>query len=35
MSPDYYNTQDILKTPHGDFLFYRLDRLEAAGLTTL
>jgi aconitate hydratase len=35
MSPDIFDTQDILKTPYGDYSIYRLDRLEAAGLTRL
>ena len=35
MSPDYFDTQDTLNTPYGDYLIYRLDRLEAAGLTRL
>ncbi len=35
MYPDYFNTQAKLNTPHGDFLIYRLDRLETAGLARL
>ncbi len=35
MSQDYFKTRDILKTSHGEYVIYRLDRLEAQGLTTL
>jgi aconitate hydratase len=35
MSPDYFDTLDTLKTPHGDVSLYRLDRLERAGLLRL
>ena len=35
MSPDYFDTRDTLKTPHGEVSIYRLDRLEQAGLVRL
>ena len=35
MSHDYFNSHSILKTPHGDYSIYRLDRLEKDGLTRL
>ncbi len=35
MSQDYFNTRDILETSHGEYVFYRLGRLEEQGLTTL
>ncbi len=35
MNQDYFNTRDTLKTAHGEYVFYRLDRLEAQGLTNL
>ncbi len=35
MPEDYFGARDILKTKHGDYTIYRLERLEAAGLTQL
>ncbi len=35
MSKDYFNSRDVLRTSHGDYIFYRLDRLEKDGLTKL
>jgi aconitate hydratase len=35
MIQDYFGARDILQTPHGDYIFYRLDRLENEGLTRL
>jgi aconitate hydratase len=35
MPQDFFNTRDHLKTSQGNFVFYRLDRLESAGLTRL
>jgi aconitate hydratase len=32
---DYFESRDILKTAQGDFVIYRLDRLEEAGLIEL
>jgi aconitate hydratase len=32
---DHFGTLDTLKTRHGDYAMYRLDRLEAQGLTRL
>ncbi len=35
MKRDYFNSKDVLKTSHGDYVFYRLEKLEADGLTQL
>jgi len=35
MTRDYFQARDILKFDHGEYVFYRLDRLEIAGLVTL
>lgn len=35
MTQDYFQSRSVLKTPHGDYLIYRLDQLEKAGLTRL
>ena len=35
MAQDYFHSRDLLNTPHGNYHIYRLDRLEAAGLTRL
>ena len=35
MVQDYFNSRDTLFTSHGDYLIYRLDKLEQAGLTKL
>jgi len=35
MTQDYFNTRDTLETSHGEYVFYRLGRLEEQGLTTL
>ncbi len=35
MNQDFFGARDILKTTHGDYVFYRLDRLEMDGLTHL
>ena len=35
MKQDYFGARDTLQTPHGDYIFYRLDRLENEGLTRL
>jgi len=35
MSKDYFEARDVLQTSYGDFVIYRLDRLEHAGLTSL
>ncbi len=35
MNQDYFDTRDTLKTAYGEYVFYRLDRLEAQGLTNL
>ncbi len=35
MAKDYFNSKDVLSTPHGDYVFYRLEKLEDAGLTNL
>jgi aconitate hydratase len=32
MPIDYFNARDVLTTSQGDFVFYRLSRLERAGL---
>jgi aconitate hydratase len=35
MSQDYFDSRDLLKTPHGAFTIYRLTALEKAGLIHL
>ena len=35
MKKNIFNTKDVLRTSHGDYVFYRLDKLEAQGLTEL
>ncbi|MDH5506560.1 MAG: aconitate hydratase AcnA [Anaerolineae bacterium] len=35
MQEDYFNSKDTLKTQQGDYTIYRLDKLEADGLTQL
>jgi len=35
MPLDFFNARDLLKTSHGDYIIYRLDSLEKAGLTNL
>lgn len=35
MSQDYFNARDALKTSHGEYIIYRLSRLEEAGITQL
>jgi aconitate hydratase len=35
MPEDLFNARDTLKTSHGDYIFYRLSKLEQAGLTHL
>ncbi len=35
MSNPFAAARDVLKTPHGDFVIYRLDYLEKQGLTNL
>jgi aconitate hydratase A / 2-methylisocitrate dehydratase len=35
MYQDYFNTRDMLKTSHGEYAIYRLDKLERVGLTRL
>ncbi len=35
MVKDSFNARDTLKTPHGEYVFYRLQALEEAGLTRL
>ncbi len=35
MIQDYFNAREVLKTSFGDYIIYRLDKLEQAGLTTL
>ncbi|MEN8173812.1 MAG: aconitase family protein, partial [Chloroflexota bacterium] len=35
MSQDYFNTRDVLKTDHGNYVYYRLNQLEKDGLTEL
>jgi hypothetical protein len=32
---DAFNARALIKTPHGDYVIYRLDSLEKAGLTHL
>jgi aconitate hydratase len=35
MPQDFFNAREVLKTSVGDYMIYRLDKLEQAGLTTL
>ena len=35
MTQDYFEARDVLKTSFGDYIFYRLDKLEKIGLTSL
>ena len=35
MPQDYFNARDTLKTSHGEYVFYRLNKLEADGHTVL
>ena len=35
MSNDFFNTRDILKTFHGEYVYFRLEQLERDGLTQL
>lgn len=35
MSQDYFSARDVLKTPQAEYVIYRLDRLEKAGLVEL
>jgi aconitate hydratase len=35
MTQDYFNARHVLKTAHGDYLIFRLESLEKAGLTHL
>ncbi len=35
MTNDFFNARDVLKTSHGEYWIYRLDKLEQAGLTRL
>jgi aconitate hydratase len=35
MNQDYFGARATLQTSHGDYIFYRLDRLEEEGLTRL
>jgi aconitate hydratase len=35
MTQDFFNARDVLKTPHGDYTIYRLDRLEQIGISNL
>jgi aconitate hydratase len=35
MEQDYFQTRDILKTSHANYIIYRLSKLEQAGLTRL
>jgi aconitate hydratase len=35
MLTDYFQSRDILKTSHGDYVYYRLMKLQEAGLTEL
>ena len=35
MLNDFFQARDYLKTSQGDFVIYRLDRLEKAGLLNL
>ncbi len=35
MTQDFFKAKDVLKTSHGDYVYYRLDALEIAGYTNL
>jgi len=35
MTKDFFNARDVLKTSHGDYVIYRLEKLEQAGMTKL
>ncbi len=35
MAEDFYNSRDVLETKHGEYVIYRLDRLEKSGLAKL
>ena len=35
MPQDFFNTRDRLRTSHGDYVIYRLSRLEDQGLTKI
>ena len=35
MEQDYFQAREVLKTAHGNYIFYRLSKLEQAGLTRL
>jgi aconitate hydratase len=35
MEQDYFQTRDVLKTSHANYIIYRLSKLEQAGLTRL
>jgi aconitate hydratase len=35
MTQDFFNARDVLKTTHGNYVIYRLEKLEQAGLTKL
>ena len=35
MLKDYFNARAVLKTSHGDYIFFHLDRMEKEGLTQL
>ncbi len=35
MTQDFFNARDVLTTAYGDYVVYRLDKLEQAGLTSL
>jgi len=35
MSQDYFNTRDLLKTPHGNYVIYSLQKLEDQNLTKI
>jgi len=35
MTKDYFEARDVLKTSFGDYVIYRLDKLEQTGLTKL
>jgi aconitate hydratase len=35
MIRDYFNTRAILKTSHGDYVIYRLDKLAASGMSRI
>ena len=35
MTQDYFNTRDVLKTSFGNYVIYRLDKIEKLSLTSL